>query len=308
MRIVYIVPGFGDAFYCENCLRDSELGKKLQAQGHEVIMVPMYLPLSRGHEHYNEDIPIFYGAINVYLKQKIPFFKKFPKWIERMFNARGLLNWAAKKSGSTDAKGLEGMTLSVLQGTHGKQVQELEMLINWLRSDGKPDLVHISNALLLGLAPAIKKELDIPVYCSLQDEDIWIKTMDPIFAEKIWRVMEEQSVYVDGFFAVSGFYKEVMQKNMNLPPEKVHVVYLGTDLDGFRESELPLDPPVIGYLSRFTDCLGLDILVDAFILLKKENRFPGLKLRATGGATGSDKKFIKNIVRKLKKKWILPGY
>ena len=45
MKIVHIIPGTGGAFYCGNCLRDSHLVKALRTIGHDVIKVPMYLPL-----------------------------------------------------------------------------------------------------------------------------------------------------------------------------------------------------------------------------------------------------------------------
>jgi hypothetical protein len=42
MRIVQICPGSGDAFYCENCLRDAALVRALRTLGHDVVMVPLY--------------------------------------------------------------------------------------------------------------------------------------------------------------------------------------------------------------------------------------------------------------------------
>jgi len=45
--------------------------------------------------------------------------------------------------------------------------------VNFLKHHEKPELVHLSNALLLGLAETIRKDLGIPVVCSLQDEDVW---------------------------------------------------------------------------------------------------------------------------------------
>ena len=46
MKIVHIVPGSGGTFYCQNCMRDNELIKAFKALGHDIYMVPMYLPLS----------------------------------------------------------------------------------------------------------------------------------------------------------------------------------------------------------------------------------------------------------------------
>ncbi len=106
MKIVNIVPGFGGSFYCGNCLRDSAYVKSLQATGHDAITIPIYLPLTLDGENKSK-FPVFYGAINIYLKQQFPFLRKMPKWMESFFNSSFLLRYAAKKAGSTRAHGLE---------------------------------------------------------------------------------------------------------------------------------------------------------------------------------------------------------
>ena len=50
---------------------------------------------------------------------------------------------------------------------------------------------------------------------------------------------------------------------------------------------------------------GLDILVDAFILLKKEEGFEDVNLVLTGGSTGDDKKYLHEIRKKLKENYLL---
>ncbi len=70
MKIVHIVPGSGDSFYCENCLRDHALAKALRRLGHDVTIVPMYLPVLSGDLGSVRTSPLFYGAVNVYLRQK----------------------------------------------------------------------------------------------------------------------------------------------------------------------------------------------------------------------------------------------
>ena len=60
MKIAYIVPGTGDQFYCENCLRDLGLIVALRKLGYEVSMLPMYLPIT-AEDHLADESPIFYG-------------------------------------------------------------------------------------------------------------------------------------------------------------------------------------------------------------------------------------------------------
>jgi glycosyltransferase involved in cell wall biosynthesis len=56
----------------------------------------------------------------------------------------------------------------------------------------------------------------------------------------------------------------------------------------------------IGYVSRMCHENGMDILVDAFILLKKKKEFEDVGLVLTGGSTGDDRKFLSEIRTKIK--------
>ena len=165
MKIVHIIPGSGGTFYCQNCLRDNELIKNLRATGNNVIMVPIYLPHNIDGKGIMGDTPVFYGAINVFLKEKLPFYRHAPLWLERLFDSESLLQMAAKKSGSTRATGLEEMTLSMLEGENGRQATELDHLISFFEKELKPDVIRLSNALLLGLARRLKNDVGAAVVC-----------------------------------------------------------------------------------------------------------------------------------------------
>src|SRR5512133_307188 len=207
MKIVNIVPGFGGTFYCGNCLRDSVLVKTLRASGHDSVTLPIYLPLSIDKKGVLEaDTPVFYGAVSIYLKQNYRVFRHMPAWLEHLLDSKPLLRFAASKAGSTRATGLEEMTLSMLRGSEGYQKEELEQLIHYLKFHEKPDVVHLSNALLLGLAEKIKKEVNAKVVCSLQDEDVWVDPMRPDYREKVWNQMADNAQYVDAFIAVSDYF------------------------------------------------------------------------------------------------------
>ena len=123
MKIVHIVPGFGGTFYCGNCLRDSGVVASFKKAGHDAITLPMYLPLTMNGENSNDEIPVFYGAVNIYLKQ-FPVFRHMPKWFEKLMDSSAVLKFAAKKSGSTRASGHEDLTESMLLGAEGHQSKE----------------------------------------------------------------------------------------------------------------------------------------------------------------------------------------
>jgi glycosyltransferase involved in cell wall biosynthesis len=298
MNIVQIIPGSGGSFYCGNCLRDSKFVDALRKEGHQVVKVPMYLPLF-ADEHDLGDVPVFYGAISIYLKQLYPFLKKAPAWFDRLLNTKPMLKLAASMSGSTDAKGLEDITVSMLLGEEGGQKEELERMVDWIAEHLKPDVVHISNALLLGLAARLREKTGVPVLCSLQDEDVWVDAMKPEFQNRIWSLMHEKSSDVDAFIAVSNYFGAVMKERMNLPEEKIYPVYLGVDPSEYEFIPAIRKPRNIGYISRLCYENGLDIVVDAFILLKQQEGFEDVKLIITGGSTGADSKYIKMLKRRI---------
>ena len=62
---------------------------------------------------------VFFGGINVYLEQKFWLFRHTPRWLDRLLNARGLLNLAGRQSGMTATVDVGELTLSMLHGEHG---------------------------------------------------------------------------------------------------------------------------------------------------------------------------------------------
>lgn len=304
MNIIQIIPGSGGTFYCGNCLRDSKYFNALRAEGHHVTKIPMYLPLF-ADEHDISEVPIFYGAISLYLKQVYPVFRKAPKWVDKWLNSKPMMKIAASMAGSTRAKGLEDMTISMLLGEQGEQKNELDQMVNWIEEHCKPDIIHISNALLLGLARRLKEKIGVPVLCTLQDEDVWIDPMQPKYQDRIWNLMHERAKDVDMLVSVSNFFAGVMKKRMNLPDEKLKTIHLGVDVEDYKYISTREKERNVGYISRMCHKDGFDIVVDAFIELKKKPGFDDVKLIATGGSTGDDTKFNKEQKQKLKENNLL---
>ncbi len=300
MKIINIVPGFGGTFYCGNCLRDSAYVRSLRQAGHDAITLPVYLPLTMNGNLEQSEIPVFYGAVNIYLKQQFPWLRNMPGWMEHMFNAKWILKYAASKAGSTRAEGLEAMTESMLLGIDGNQATELRQLVDYLKYHEKPDVVHFSNALLLGMAALIKKEVGIPVVCSLQDEDVWIDAMHQNYQDKIWKLLAEKARDVDAFVAVSDFFADLMKTKLSIPDEKIHRIPIGILPGQYEYNQPNTSSPAIGFLSRICEENGFGVLVDAFIRLKSFKEFKSLRLHVTGGRTNDDKAFINKQLSKLR--------
>lgn len=300
MRIIQLIPGAGNTFYCENCLRDNALAKTLLRRNHEVMITPLYLPILADECNGHIASPVFFGGINVFLQQKFRIFRQTPRWVDRLFDARPLMKWAAGMTGMTRASDLAETTLSMLQGESGRQAKELHRLVEWLYSGPKPDIIHLSNALLSGMAPALKKDLNIPIVCSLQDEDIFINPLPDPQNTVIWDQISSNAESVDAFISVSEFYKQRMHERLRIPAERISVIPNAIFTEDFKPRQHSPDPPVIGYLERQCSEKGLHVLIEAFILLKKRNRLPGLKCRIAGGKTADDEAYIRMLRRRIR--------
>lgn len=280
-------------------MRDNALAKELIRQGHEALMVPMYLPLTLDESAAGTaEAPVFFGGINVYLQQKFALFRNTPRWLDRLLDARGLLRLAGKQSGMTDTSDLGPLTHSMLSGEEGNQRKELEKLVEWLR-EHKPDAVWLSTALLVGLAREIKEALGVPVLCSLQGEDSFLDSLREPWRTRCWERLAERAQDCDVHIAPSRFYAEVMAPRMRLAPERLRVIFNGIALEGFEPTTSEATPPAIGYLARFIPGKGIGIVVDAFIELKRRGRFPKTKLRCAGAMTAEDEKYVGKLKAKL---------
>lgn len=301
MKILQIIPGSGGSFYCGNCLRDSKFYASLKQLNHEVVKLPMYLPLFDDKYAMKGEVPVFYGAVSLYLKQNYKLFRNMPTGLRKFFDSGPMLRLASKFAGSTRSEGLEDMTVSMLLGEDGDQSEELERMAEWIEQHYKPDIIHISNALLLGLVHRLKKIPGVKIVCSLQDEDVWVDNMHENYREKVWKLMGEKALETDLFISVSHYFTDLSVSRMKLPREKIRMIPLGVDPVDYRPTNVVSRPRVIGFISRQSKCNGLDILAEAFILLKQKTGFDDVKLLITGGLTGDDKAFNRNLKKSFKK-------
>jgi len=300
MKIVLLTPGTG-SYYCGVCMRDNALAREAIRQGHDAVMLPMYLPLTLDETSANAKAPVFFGGVNVYLQQKFAFFRSSPRWLDRLLNARGFLRLAAKKSGMTSGPEIGEITLSMLRGEEGNQGKELEVLIQWLQTHGKPDAVWLSTALLAGLARRITQELQIPVLCSLQGEDVFLDELPEPWRTRGWETLAERGRDIAAFIAPSRYYGDLMGKRLGLAPAQLRVIPNGISLEGFETPGEPSNPPVIGFLARFIEGKGLGLVIDAFIELKRRNRFPSIRLRCIGAMTEGDERYVAALKARLGK-------
>ena len=303
MNLVQITPGAG-AMYCGNCFRDNALVAALRQLGHDVTMIPLYLPLTLDEDDQSAGTPIFFGGINVYLEQKSALFRRAPDWLRHLLASRKLLAWAAGRTAKTRASDVGDILLSMLRGEEGRQARELDELIAWLKTQSRPDVIFLSNALLVGMARRLQAELQAPVVCTLQGEDTFLDGLPDSHRAAAWQLLAERAAEVDLFIAPTKYFGDLMTRRLGLPEAKVRVIYNGINLEGYAvEGRGPKvesqRAPVVGYLARMCKEKGLDALVEAFILLKQRGSVPRLKLQAGGSCGPGDEAFVKSLRKRL---------
>lgn len=287
MNILQLTPGTGN-FHCGSCLRDHAFLKALQDLGHDVVMVPMYLPLVTENENIGspaDDIPIFFGGVNIYLQTKFALFRHTPRWLDRMLDSNKLLMTAAGKIGMTKPRELGELTVVAFEGADGKQRKEVERLAAWIQETQKPDVLVLSNCLLAGLAPHLKETVGCPIVCVLQGEDTFLEDLPEPYRTQSWDLLHQRSASIDLAIAVSDYHASIMRPRLACD---VAVVHNGIDLTGYSERDAAPDPPVIGTLARQCATKGLHRLVDAFIELDH----PTARLHAVGTRMPTDEPFV----------------
>ena len=298
--------------YCGGCLRDNALVAALRKLGHQVLMVPLYLPLTLDEEDQSAGTPLFFGGISVYLEQKSPLFRGAPGWLHDLFASRRLLQWAAGKAAKTRAADLGELTLSMLRGEAGNQAREIEALITWLKTQPKPDVLCLSNALLIGMARRLKTELRVPVACALQGEDFFLDALPESHRAACWQALAERATEVDLFIAPSRYFGNLMRERLGLPADRVRVVHNGINLDGYQaEVQSPKSKvqsagvPILGFFARMCREKGLDTLVEAYIVLRQRGRVGNLKLRVGGSCGPADGAFVDSLRARLRASGLL---
>lgn len=301
MKIAYITAGAGGMF-CGSCLNDNTLVAALQKLGHDALLIPTYTPIRTDDPDVSSP-RVFFGGINVFLQQKLALFRHTPWFLDRLLDGKRLLRWVSRFAVRTRAEDLGPLTLSMLQGTHGRQRKEIAKLLRWLKGEVKPQLVHLTNVLLSGLAETIRTELKVPVLAMLQGDDIFLEALPAADRAAALDLIRANLAHVDGLVASSGYYADFMAGYLGVPRERIVVVHPGLDLRGHTLAERAAAngvPFTIGYFARICPEKGLHHLVDAFCRLKRLPGTPPCRLRVSGWLGDHQKHFLEEQREKLR--------
>jgi glycosyltransferase involved in cell wall biosynthesis len=212
------------------------------------------------------------------------------------------LRWVSRFAVKTQAQELADLTVSMLKGEHGYQTKEVAKLVTWLAAEVKPQVINLTNAILSGMVHELKRQVGVPVLCSLQGDDIYLESLPEPFRTQSLNLIREHCREIDGFIATSASYADFMADYFAVPRERIHVVRPGLNLHGHggprpERSERPF---TIGYFARICPEKGLHVLAEAFHHLREMPGTPPVKLRVSGWLGDNNRDYFADVHRRLR--------
>jgi len=300
MRILSFTGGAG-TMYCGSCLRDNALASELLSRGHDVVLTPVYTP-TRTDERNVSQHHVFFGGISVFLEQHSALFRHTPRFMDRLWDAEWVIKMASKRQIKVDPKSLGELTVSMLRGEDGFQRKEIAKLLDWLKTEPKFDVVNLPYTLLLGLAEPLRRTLNVAIVCTLQGEDLFLDGLGEPYKRQSLELIQAAAVHVDAFLPVSRYYLEYMPGYLGLPKEKMRVVPLGINLDGYtpRAGRPQNDVFTIGYFARVAPEKGLHVLAEAYRELRSRPGIGKSRLLAAGYLAPEHQGYMDGVRQKLR--------
>ena len=303
MKIVQLVAGAG-GMYCGSCLHGNTLAAALRAAGEDVTLLPLYTPLRTDEMRQSVDHVAFSG-VNVYLQEHSAVFRHTPWFVDRLVD-RPWLSRKAAAGARVRPEQLGKLTVSMLRGEEGRQRKELEKLIRWLQQEVRPDVIHLGNVMLAGLARELSRRLNVPVVCTLSGEDVFLEKLPEPHRAEAKRLLRERSADLAAIAAMNRYFAGFMAEYLAVPAERIRVIPPGLNLIGHatpddapRAGDRKSGTVSIGYLARICPEKGLHNLAEALILLHQDPDVPPVRVRAAGFFDDADRPYLDGIEQRM---------
>jgi glycosyltransferase involved in cell wall biosynthesis len=297
MKILSITAGAA-GMYCGSCFRDNAVAAELIAEGHQVILMPVYTP-TRTDEPNVSERRVLFGGISVYLQQRLPLFRALPRFIDHLWDAPAVLEKVATRGVATSPELLGELTIATLEGREGVLAREFNKLVEWARHEPPPDVLNLPNTLLIAMAAPLRAAFKRPICCSVQGEELFIEGLAPRYRGRALDLIKRQVGQVDRFIAVSDYSAGFISKYLDIPRERISVARLGVPFDGY----LPRSPDpscfTVGYFARIAPEKGLHLLADAYILLRRQMGNAPARLEVAGYMGQAQRRYLEQVERVL---------
>ena len=142
-----------------------------------------------------------------------------------------MLTLRTERTGQFVPSGIQGMTLSMIEGDNPAFCKCCTELVEFVREQS-PDVIQLSSTLIIGIAGELKKNVDIPIVCSIQDEEVWLDGLEPEYAGQAWNSIIDRVRYVDKFITTSRYYADIAACRMPGLPQP-EIIYPGIDIATF---------------------------------------------------------------------------
>jgi glycosyltransferase involved in cell wall biosynthesis len=237
--------------------------------GVDAVLIPVYLPVEMDYQPPPRS-RIFFGGVSVFLEQYFPLFRWTPGWLDRLWDNPWILGLVGRLSRSTRPEKLGPLTLSMLAGEEGNQRKELQKLLRFLKEELRPNLVHLSTGLLVGMARAIREVLKIPVVANLAGEVRFLERLPEHYRVEARKLAATRLAELEALVALSQYYASGATEYFQLLPDKVWIIPPGVTVPNGDQigSLLPRlkilrGEICLGYLGRICSEKGLDVLLGA---------------------------------------------
>ncbi len=299
MKIAMVAAGAA-GMYCGSCLRDNALARAMMQLGHEVSFIPTYTPL-RLDEAGVEHGPVFLNGVQVFVEEMVPSARRSGGWLRRILGSKALLRWVSTLAVDNRPEKLGRLTVSMLRGTEGNLQTSFLELVSWLKTLNA-DVIHLSNSLLSGLAPQIKKTVGGSITCGLSGEDMFLEGLREPYRTEAYELLAERAKAIDRFIAPSQFYADRMASLCRLDRKKMSVVFPGISLEDYEGAGPRKNgggARTIGFLARIAPEKGVHLLTDAFARLARDPEFDDVRLKLAGYLGGDGFRYAALLRRQL---------
>ncbi|MDQ3255080.1 MAG: glycosyltransferase family 4 protein, partial [Acidobacteriota bacterium] len=178
--------------------------------------------------------------------------------------------------------------------------KELVKLIDWLKSEPQFDVISLPYALLIGLAKPLKAALGRPIICTLQGEDLFLEGLPEPYRRESLELIRANVEHVDTFIAVSDYYAAFMSRYLHIPENKINVVPLGINLEGYGMRRRQVARPfTVGYFARIAPEKGLHVLAEAYRRLREHGDCPDARLEAAGYLGAEHQGYLRGIKQQI---------
>ncbi len=192
----------------------------------------------------------------------------------------------------------------MLRGDAGPLKNDIQQLVDWLQAEVRPDVVHLSNVMLAGLALPLGRRLGVPVIATLSGEDSFLEKLPAPDLAQARAELRGGVADLAGLVAMCRFYADFMADYLAVPREKIDVIRPGLNLAGHAEQREAgghenARPKIIGFFGRICADKGLHLLVDALHAMREAGNVPPYRLRVAGYLDHADRAYLAEMRKRV---------